>query len=771
MLALAGAFADSLDSVKQPSVQDASRGQICEILFTQSIKYNQSILKEAITGCDNSHVLKNTSVTRLEYFIMLNSAFGTLPEPKGGMKMMMPDAVSFGDVPKWAKTDIEKIIAARILTEAQPLNENVSFDEVKLLIQRIHALLGTSLKDDFYSTINKENIENASLGPGEMMASNYDALMLKSDEDLKNIVNEIISKPHDEGTPEQKITDLYRNYLNYDARDKEGVKPIQKYLDSLKSVKTISELSEVSFTISKEMAVHIFAEFGLDTDEKESNKRILTFTPLSPSQESAFYFDADGEQKQIYLLHFKTILEMAGFNETFSKESSLKFYYLEKKLAGLKLNSQERDPDKYYNIYSLAQLKAMIPNLDFDRLLSASGYEASDKILIGEVALSEEFGRLYTEENIELLKSVAIIKLITRLAPMLGTDLEKESVLFEQKLLGLEGDMTDEDKALDVLKENLGDYLAQKYVEKHFSKEEKADVEHMCKEYISEQKQRISKITWLSNTTKQKALSKLDAMGLEVGYPEKYDTKALDNAIIRSAGEGGSYFDNVISINIEEQKREVEKQFLPVDKTYWAVSPYDVNAFYFSASNAIFIPAAILKPPLYDKDKRKEVNYAGVGDTIGHEITHAFDATGSKYDEFGNLRNWWTEEEYKVFERLLDNVIFAYDGYEVVPGIKNNGTFTLSENVADLGGLASSLSLIKKSQDPDFDLFFRTWTSNWQSILPRSMLEYLVDNDEHSLSKARANVALRNVDEFYETYGITKDDFSYIAPENRVVIW
>ena len=768
-----GAFADVIDqkSIERYGMLDA-RAQICEVLLIQGAKYNPEILDgDVIKGCDDASLNENNSVTRLEFFVMLSSAFGTLPEPKGGMKLMMPDAIRFNDVPSWAKTDIDNIVAARILTEAQPLDENISFDEVRLLIQRVHALIGISLPDDFYNTVNKEYMENAILMPGHPMESNFLSVTRKIDEDIKNIIDEIVSKPQDNNTPQQKIADFYLNYLNHDARDKEGIKPIQKYLDELKSVETLSELSDISFMISEEIAFDTFASFGITTDLEDSNKKIMIFGPLAPSESKDFYFD-DTDKQNHYLLHLETILKMAGFDETFAKEAPIKVYDLEKKLAELQLDPQEYyDPEKTNNIYSFKELQSTIPDFDLDRLLSASGYIMPDNIRVVDVALYEEFGRLYKDENIELLKTVAIVNLVRSMAPLLGTDFAKEEIQFKQKLLGIESDVPDEEKALNLVKNVFSEYLAPIYIEKYFSEEARADVEHMCEEFIDEYKQRILNLSWMSDATKQKTISKLNAMNVEVGYPKKYDTEALDNAVIRSVDEGGSFFDNIISIKIETRKKMAREQFLPDDKDFWNCEPYEVNAFYQFGRNTIYIPAGILQPPFYDVTGKKEANYGAIGAIIAHEISHAFDNNGAKYDEYGNVADWWTEEDYEGFSRLLEDVVLAFDGYEVLPGIENDGILTLFENVADLGGLACSLSITGKLDDPDYDSFFRSWATVWQGIATKSFMEHLAANDVHSLNKARINVALRNFDEFHETYGITEDDFLYLAPEDRVGIW
>jgi len=774
LLCATGAFADIIDqkAIAQYDVLDA-RAQICDILLIQGAKYNSGILDgDVIKGCDDVSVSENNPVTRLDFFVMLSSAFGTLPEPKGGMRIMMPDAISFNGVPSWAKADIDNIVAARILTEAQSLDEEISFDEIMLLIQRVHALIGTSLSDDFYNTVNKEYMENAILMPGHSMEDMFQSVARKIDEDIKNIVDEIVSNPQDKNTPQQKVADFYLNYLNHDVRDKEGIKPIQKYLDELKSAQTLSELSDISFMISEEMAFETFASFYTAIDSNDSSKRIMNFATLRPSQSKDFYSDDTGEKKNLYLSHIESILIMAEFDETFAKEASIKVYDLERKLAELLLDPQEYyDPEKVNNMYTFNELKSIIPGFDLDRLLSVAGYIEPDTIRVIDVALLEEFGRLYIDENTELLKTVAIVDLVRSMGPFLGTDFEKEETQFKQKLFGIQGDKLDEEKAFNLVKETFSDYLAPIYIEKYFSEETKADIEHMCEEFIDEYKQRILHLSWMSDETKQKATRKLDAMKVNIGYPKKYDTETLDNAVIKSIDEGGSYFDNIISIKIETRKQMAREQFLSDDKDFWDCESYEVNAFYQYGRNAIYIPAGILQPPFYDATGKKEANYGAIGAIIAHEISHAFDSNGAKYDEYGNVNNWWTEKDYEAFSKLLDDIVIAFDGYETFPGIENDGILTLFENVADLGGLACSLSIIGKLDAPDYDLFFRSWATVWQEIATRNVMEYLAANDVHSLSKARVNIALGNFDEFHETYGIIEDDFLYIAPENRVGIW
>ena len=292
----------------------------------------------------------------------------------------------------------------------------------------------------------------------------------------------------------------------------------------------------------------------------------------------------------------------------------------------------------------------------------------------------------------------------------------------------------------------------------------------MVEDIIAVYKDRIKNLDWMSDETKEQALKKLDTMGIKVGYPDTWKS-IVDDVEIKSVEEGGSYFSNKIALLKASKDNMVANQGKPIDKTQWATPVFTVNAFYTPSYNDITFPAAFLQKPIYDPEKSYEYNLGSVGITIAHEITHAFDNNGAKYDENGNAANWWTEEDYASFVELCIKMAELYDGYEYAPGIAINGTLTLSENVADQGALSCVLEIASKSEDPNYEELFYSLARMFSFATTREFAEYVSNNDVHSFGRTRINPLLSNSNEFYNTFGITEKDGMYISPEKRVKIW
>lgn len=292
----------------------------------------------------------------------------------------------------------------------------------------------------------------------------------------------------------------------------------------------------------------------------------------------------------------------------------------------------------------------------------------------------------------------------------------------------------------------------------------------MVDNLITTYEKRIKALDWMSETTKAKAIKKLDTMIVKIGYPEKWDT-TLDKVAIKTYDDGGSLFSNTFAVStayINNLKAELGKS---VDRTKWATSVYTVNAYYNPLNNEIMFPAGILQAPFYDINAKAEENLGGIGMVIGHEISHAFDNNGSAFDENGNAKNWWTDEDFKKFKEKNQDLINFYNGIEVIPGILNDGLLTLSENVADLGGMAASLQVVSEMSNPDYKAYFENNAEIWKFTTTKEISAYLSTNDVHSANKIRANRTITNFLEFYETYGIKPGDGMYVAPEDRVSIW
>jgi putative endopeptidase len=316
----------------------------------------------------------------------------------------------------------------------------------------------------------------------------------------------------------------------------------------------------------------------------------------------------------------------------------------------------------------------------------------------------------------------------------------------------------------------LQDYLGEIFVSKYFSADAKTDVLDIVNDTVGIFRDRLQNLTWMSAATKKKAVAKLDALTVKVGYPETFESDA-DAANILTVAEGGNYFHNLAEAAKSARAANVKRQNLPADKSGFYSPLYEVNAFYNPQATEIIFPAGILQPPFYDVKASREINLGGIGWIVAHEVTLAFDNSGALFDEKGAVSNWWSDDDYVAFEALCEKVVALYDGREILPGTYVNGKLTLAENIADIGGFACVLDAMKKLENPNYDELFKAAANTWKDIGTPQIREYYAIIDAHSPKFARVNVVLANFNEFYEEYAVNENDAMYIPLENRITIW
>ena len=404
------------------------------------------------------------------------------------------------------------------------------------------------------------------------------------------------------------------------------------------------------------------------------------------------------------------------------------------------------------------------------KVLEGLGLKKEDKILVMDEALTKEFAGLFSDENLETLKTAAKLSVLLSYGGALNTEFIDAANTFNQEFLGISGTYSDEELAAINVANIMPDYIGEIYAEKYFTEEAKQNVLKMVSDIVSVYKERINGLDWMSGETKKKAINKLDKMGVKIGYPDKWDTY-LDNAQIKSKADGGSYFDNILEIAKASVKYMSELQGTVPDKTKWAMYPYTVNACYSATSNDITFPAAILQPPMYDVNASYEENLGAIGYIIAHEITHAFDNNGAKFDENGNAADWWTEQDYAEFEKRCEKMVYFYDRQEGIPGVPMNGRQTLSENVSDQGAVQCVTEVVSRLENPDYTKFYRSMAKAWASTKTREYAKYAAGTDVHSEDKLRVNRVVVNCDEFYKAFDITEKDGMWVAPAERVKIW
>lgn len=752
-----------------------TRGEAVEMLLTAVDDYNPTVQKsDIIKGYGDGLLHEDKPITRAEAFVMIKRAFGELHTPTGHNARVAFAPQEFTDIPTWADADLKAIFNAGLDNGTGEgifsSNELISREDMDLFIKRVFSLYGTNLKDDFYATINKDTLNTMEIKPGWTKAGVLANLTEEATKNVSEIIKEITSSKWEKGTPEYKVAALYNSVLNKEERNKTGIAPIKDYLDMIDKVTTIEELTEVNNILFDELCVAPFLNFNVYLDMKDSTKHIVRFLTPSARLQKEFYLE-EGPKKDTFIKYLKTMLVLSGETETDAQIIAENNYAMEKYLSEKTLDIADRiNADLVYNLFTYEDIKQMFPGVDIDAVYETTGLEKTDKILIEDVECTKAFAAYYTIENIDCLKASAKIDLLLLFGKYLNQEFIDANNTFYQEYMGIEGTETDEEIATQVIENTMSDYIGKIYSEKHFSEKAKNDVEKMVTDIIGVYRKRLENNDWMSDATKVKAIEKLDTMGVKIGYPDTWEDYYADTEIL-APEDGGTYFRNMLAIGQTNKALNTKEQNEDVDKSEWILAPYIVNAGYNFTANDITFPAAILQAPIYDPNASYEENLGGIGYIIAHEISHAFDNNGSKFDAEGNASDWWTEEDYAIFNKKCEAMVAYYDGAEVIPGIACNGTLTLGENVADNGSLSCITEIVSGLENPDFEGFFKTVAKCWANTAARASYEHFSQTDTHSPDKLRVNRTLSNIDEFYKTFGITEEDGMYVAPEDRVKIW
>ena len=754
----------------------ATRGEIVNTLLMAADAYEPGIKKEdIIKGSKNGDLRENEPVKKIEALVMLSRAFGELPEPVGNDLRIGTFGVEFTDVPTWAKKDIDKLAKAGVLTGNPDgtlgANDTIAIEEFQTIIARIWALEGSYLNDDFYETINKEWLNKSTIAAGEITGSVFSEMDKQNNEKIEKILDELAGKQFAEGTKEQKIADFYSTALDTKNRNKQGIEPIQKYIKAIDGAKTLDELVQADLTLEKELGISLLFSFSIVNDAKNSSENALYYNGLALGLDKNSFVTEDPTAKKAYIQYMTNLLVVSGEEESTAKALAEKVYEMEKSLASVSLEPYEKgDVNKYYNPYTIEQFDNMFKTVDMKQVLKSMKVDSADKVIVFDVKQAQKGAELLTETNLDVLKAYVKTQLLMATGDLLSDEFRNASNEFVATFYGVTGEKTDQEIALAYTTGSMVGYIEQMFAEKYFSPEAKKDVEQMVEQLIATYKERVKSLDWMSETTKEKAIKKLDTMIVKIGYPNKWNT-TLDQVAIKTYDEGGSLFSNTLAVTKAYTDSMKAKLGKPVDRTEWLTSVYTVNAFYYPVNNDITFPAGILQAPFYDINAKPEENYGAIGMVIGHEISHAFDNNGSAYDENGNANNWWTEEDFKKFNEKNQELIEFYNDIEIIPGVLSDGQLTLSENVADLGGMAASLQVVSKMSNPDYKAYFESYAEIWQSTTTKEYAALLSKNDVHSASKIRVNRTIVNFPQFYDTYGIKPGDGMYVAPEDRVSLW
>lgn len=632
---------------------------------------------------------------------------------------------------------------------------------------------GTRAQDDYYEYINEDLLEEIELQATDAHWDWFTELTAVTEEEMEEMIRSLSEDgvTYEKGSSEQKIKDLYECVSDTQNREQTGLGPLKPHMDSIRNAQNIEEYVDALAKLSGQFGFSsIVGGYSIMQDKADSGRYAVYMMYADPLIGKEY---VEGEDTQDYVtMYFDYVKEMFrafGMTEEEAQHSADSVEALLRDICASTLKTEQMyDPSLTYNVYTAEELQQLYSNVNVERMLKTLRIDGQDQYIVLDVGQAEKINSLLVEENLQALKDYSTFVMLNDAAKYGDQEFFSLYEQMQNALYGITESWGDEKNWMQLTQELLPWDFGMMYVEEHFSREDKEDVEQIISRILGEYETVIRGQDWMSEATKEKAICKLSAMQVKIGYPDRWP-EAKDMMQVTPISEGGSLMSNLLTsmeVAIEYSLRQLDA---PVDRSEWDTTPQTVNAYYDPSNNEIVFPAAILQAPFYNPENSEGANLGGIGYVIAHEVSHAFDASGALYDEYGNYNVWWTEEEMEAYQALSQSIVTYYDNYELM-GSSVNGELTLSENIADLGAITCIASIIGEDKDMLKDAFAQM-AYNWACQDTAEYALYLLSTDTHSPNKVRVNAVLSSCDEFYEVYHVKEKDGMYVAPEDRVGIW
>lgn len=633
----------------------------------------------------------------------------------------------------------------------------------------------TDLKDNFALAANKDKILGFTIPKGYPYGGTIMDVVLKNSEDLKNMFLDHTAESHDA----KLALTLYDLMMDWDGRNALGVTPLKEQTDAVEALDSIEALSAYLGELPPEDQLASLWNAGMDTDLTDSNKYILGVgTPdllLDDSAEYETLTDYGKIKKEAIEELARKMLVKLGYSEEDAATKINNCLTFETMLAPSICTYEEtQKPDylaKTNNHYSREEFIAEIKNLPILSFLEKSaGFPEADDYVVYEPDFIAKLNELYTDENLALLKDYIIVHGTIAGAASLDRECYEWYTDASNAVSGATGILDDATVFSGAVADTLSWPVAQLYTESYLKEEDKDRISLMIDEILEAYHGILEGADFLSDETKTKAIKKLEAIHKNVLYPDSWDKYSYEELNLTPAEEGGSLWEAIKQISAYNTAEEVKDYQGPVDKEKWLQEPQVVNCFYYPATNAIYILGGMAQGNIYNSDMSDEELYAKLGTIIGHEISHAFDSTGSQFDKDGNMVNWWAEEDQEAFLAKNEKMAAYFNAMHPWEGQDFYGSIMTGEACADMAGIKCMLLIAAEKEDFDYDIFFRSYADLWatKDSLQRA---YLLINNPHPMNYLRINTSLQQYDEFLDFYGITEGDGMYLAPEDRVAIW
>lgn len=633
---------------------------------------------------------------------------------------------------------------------------------------------------DFYQYACGGWMANNPLKPEYSRYGSFDRLAELCEEQMHDLVTELVSENQQPGSVAAKVKELYTLGLDSARLNAEGMAPVKADLDEINNLSGREVPAAIGRLHAQGISPFFYVYVG--PDGKDSRQNLLSLNQGGIAMgDRDYYLATDSTNlalREAYKKYVTRLFVLAGYSESAADSAAQSVMKVETELARLAYSREElRDPQKNYNRMAYTDFAQRESAFDWTAFFRAMGVDSLTHLDASQLAFFDGLNNLYPQLTLQTIKDYLSYTLLNNAASYLDDDFYNTQFDFYGRTLsGQQEPRARWKRSLSTTDAVLSEALGEIYVERYFPQSSK---ERMLKLVANLQEalgQHIAQLEWMSDETKARALEKLAAVTVKIGYPDKWrDYSALEISTEKS------YWENLKNASMFETAYMLDKIGKEVDKSLWYMSPQTVNAYYNPTTNEICFPAGILQPPFFYAEADDAINYGAIGVVIGHEMTHGFDDMGRQFDKEGNLNDWWTPEDTRQFNLRADRLVEQYDQIVVIDTVHANGRFTLGENIADQGGLRIAYTAFKNATEgaeqtpidgftPD-QRFYLAYANLWASNIRDEEILRRTKTDPHSLGKWRVNAALRNLETFYQAFGITAEQPMYMAPEERVVIW
>lgn len=636
-------------------------------------------------------------------------------------------------------------------------------------------------QDDLYEFVNGTWLEKTPIPADKSNYGSFSKLADLSEERLRKIVEELAGGSHPQGSNEQKVGDFFKAFMDVEKANQLGATPIAQEIEKIEALETKEDLLRHFGTLDQ-MGVGSPLGVYISQDAKVSTQYIVHLSQSGTTlPDRDYYLVRDDEKyrsaREAYVGYINELMKLtncaADATEIMAFEVRLADAFWKK--------VQLRDAQARYNKYKVSELAELTPGIDWSSLFKAAAVEPGEEVIVNTPSYFEKLDEIMAQTSLDTLKGYAKFQLIDRFAPYLSDEFVLAHYNFHRKELGgVDEQRPRWKRAIAAISGGrgfgtLGEVVGELYVDRYFKPEAKEKMDRLVKNLLKAFGSSIDGLAWMSDETKAKAKVKLSKIRAKIGYPTKWrDYSAFEVKPDDLVG-------NMIRSSHVEHARQTQKLGQPIDREEWGMTPQTINAYYNPTKNEIVFPAAILQAPFFSAGAPAPLNYGGIGAVIGHEISHAFDDQGSRYDGDGNLNNWWTDADREAFEKLTTQLVNQYSTYEALPGQFVNGKFTLGENIADLSGLEiahRAMTFELEGQDPievagwnQDQLFFVGWSRVWARKYRDAEMAKRLLVDPHSPSAYRTNGPVTNIDAFYKAFELKPGDTLFKSEDERIKIW